>query len=263
MKLLKFLAILLCALTATAPMARASSSAWHEAEGGRVRLVTTGAPDADGRIRGVLDIRLAPGWKTYWRDPGDAGVPPTLDLGAAGSAQLLFPAPEWHHDGTYDWAGYSSSVALPVRINLSAPDYSGPITATAFLGICKTICIPLKADFVIDLAADPDNPGDSLAVAAAEARLPEPASTDFGVANVRVDGETVTFEVNGITDAAAELFVAGGENLAFSRPHPAMENGRLIFTSKMTSYAKGGRKRATVEYTLKSAEKSVAGSLSF
>ena len=48
-----------------------------------MRLVTTGSRDADGRLEGILDIELKPGWKTYWRDPGDAGVPPTIDVSAS------------------------------------------------------------------------------------------------------------------------------------------------------------------------------------
>src|SRR5688500_18454149 len=52
--------------------AHASSSEWFEMEGARIRLVTASKPDADGRLRGILDIELKPGWKTYWRDPGDA-----------------------------------------------------------------------------------------------------------------------------------------------------------------------------------------------
>ncbi|RUX21351.1 hypothetical protein EOA27_06205, partial [Mesorhizobium sp. M2A.F.Ca.ET.037.01.1.1] len=65
---------------ATGLPAEASSSIWYNSEGGKVRLVTTGKPDEAGKIRGVLDIALKPGWKTYWRDPGDAGVPPQLDI---------------------------------------------------------------------------------------------------------------------------------------------------------------------------------------
>ena len=66
--------------SATALPAAASSSSWYNSEGGKVRLVTSGKADAAGRIQGVLDIALKPGWKTYWRDPGDAGVPPQLDI---------------------------------------------------------------------------------------------------------------------------------------------------------------------------------------
>src|ERR1700741_2164925 len=80
----------------------ASSSDWYEAEGGRVRLVTTGAPDESGVIAGVLQVDLKPGWKTYWRDPGDAGVPPTLDASGSdnvASVTVMWPAPERFPDG--------------------------------------------------------------------------------------------------------------------------------------------------------------------
>ncbi len=67
-----------CPADARLPARRriASSSDWFETEGARIRLVTTGKPAADGKLKGMLDIELKPGWKTYWRDPGDAGVPP-------------------------------------------------------------------------------------------------------------------------------------------------------------------------------------------
>ena len=258
MKLLAILSVLACAQPALA-----SSSGWQEAEGARVRLVTTGEPDAQGHLRGMLDIRLEPGWKTYWRDPGDAGVPPTLDLGAGGSAEMLFPAPEWHHDGTYDWAGYSAPVAIPVTLKLSDPARPGPIEASAFLGLCKTICIPLNARLVLDPAADPGDPGDALAVAAAEAGLPGPATADFGVTAIRIDDGTAVFDVVGPVGADAELFVAASEGFAFSRPEPVMKDGKLSFTSKITSYLKAKPNDAVVNYTLKTPARSVSGTLPF
>jgi len=254
--------ILTIGLTFAAP-AFASSSAWHETEGGRVRLVTVGEPDEDGRLKALLDIRLDPGWKTYWREPGDAGVPPTLELVGGGSAELLYPAPDWHHDGTYDWAGYSSSVVLPVILNLPEPEHAGPLRATAFLGLCKTICIPLKADFVLDLYADPDNPSDSLALAGAEAQLPESASASFGVTNIQVDGDQTTFSITGYSGADAELFLAGSDGFVFSRPKPIVQDGKLSFKAKVTSYLKAKPKSATIFYTLKTPARSVSGTLPF
>ena len=56
----------------------------------------TGPADEKGVLQGALEIDLKPGWKTYWRDPGDAGVPPTIDATASSnvaSAELSFPAP--------------------------------------------------------------------------------------------------------------------------------------------------------------------------
>ncbi len=68
----------------------------------------------------MLEIDLKPGWKTYWRDPGDAGVPPTLDASASSniaSAELSFPAPQRFDDGFAIWAGYKEPVGIPGRLH--------------------------------------------------------------------------------------------------------------------------------------------------
>ena len=67
----------------------ASATDWLEVNGGRVRLVTSGLPDSSGLLNGALEIDLEPGWKTYWRDPGDAGVPPQIDI--ARSSNIAWP----------------------------------------------------------------------------------------------------------------------------------------------------------------------------
>ncbi|RUV48671.1 hypothetical protein EOA88_39080, partial [Mesorhizobium sp. M5C.F.Ca.IN.020.14.1.1] len=164
--------------------AAASSSTWYNSEGGRVRLVTSGKPDEAGRIHGVLDIALKPGWKTYWRDPGDAGVPPQIDISAStniANATFSFPPPQRHDDGYGKWAGYDHPVSLPVTFTVSAPNEPAVIDADIFLGICETICIPLQTKLTIDPGSDPDNAEDAALVKAALATLPAPARPDFGV----------------------------------------------------------------------------------
>ncbi|MGO4839085.1 protein-disulfide reductase DsbD domain-containing protein, partial [Rhizobiaceae sp. 2RAB30] len=140
--------------------ALASSSSWLETQGGRVRLVTAGAPDAQGVLAGALEIDLLPGWKTYWRDPGEAGVPPVLDVSGSknvASAELSFPAPQRFDDGYSKWAGYKHSIALPVKFTLKGPG-AGGIDANIFLGICETICIPVQGRLQVDPT---DDPGDA------------------------------------------------------------------------------------------------------
>src|SRR3546814_19049068 len=60
-------------------MAQAETTPWATNEGGRMRLVAL-PPDADGTVRGALQIEPKPGWITYWREPGDAGIPPHVTL---------------------------------------------------------------------------------------------------------------------------------------------------------------------------------------
>ena len=99
--LMKFHVASIAALTLVlgpAP-ALAASSGWHHADGTSLRIVTSDRSDADGRLRGALEIRLKPGWKTYWLDPGDAGVPPTLTLADGRPVDAAFPAPKRFDDG--------------------------------------------------------------------------------------------------------------------------------------------------------------------
>src|SRR5260221_9750226 len=81
----------------TSAAADPAASAWFETEQGRVRLIAA-APQigAADTLRLGLEFRLAPGWKIYWRAPGDAGLPPRLDWAGARNlpaAGIPWPAP--------------------------------------------------------------------------------------------------------------------------------------------------------------------------
>src|SRR5690606_16478618 len=101
--------------------AHAAASDWYHVEGGSVRVVTSGVPDENGVLRGALEIRLKRGWKTYWRDPGSSGVPPTLDVAVGdrtAPVEIGFPAPQRFDDGYAEWAGYDEPVALALSLHL-------------------------------------------------------------------------------------------------------------------------------------------------
>jgi DsbC/DsbD-like thiol-disulfide interchange protein len=207
-------ALLLTATICASP-ALASSSEWHKAEGGRVRLVTSGKADTEGRLKGALQIELKSGWKTYWRDPGASGVPPSIDVSTNPllvSADIDFPAPEHHFDGTATWAGYDRSIALPVTFQMRGSGSPGVIDASVFLGICETICVPVQANLAVDTRASADDPADATTVASAWAALPAAATAEFGARLVAADTKTVTVEIAAPGGAEqAELFLAGEE----------------------------------------------------
>ena len=257
---------LLFALLAAAP-ALASSSEWFETDGARIRLVTTGKADADGRLTGILDIDLKPGWKTYWRDPGDAGVPPYVDVAAStniAGAELDFPAPQRHDEGDFKWAGYDFPVALPVTFTLKTPGEPAIIDADVFLGVCETICIPVKTKLTLDPASDPDNPDDAAAVSAAQAALPEPEQPDFGVKVVSNPGDTtVVLEASFPGDpASAELFIAGDEGYTFTTPEKIEKDGKTLFSVEVGLPARRGTGPG-LHYTLVTDKGSVSGLLPY
>jgi DsbC/DsbD-like thiol-disulfide interchange protein len=228
----------LVTLLAGSPV-HASSSDWFETDGARVRLVTTGKPNEEGRLLGILDIELKPGWKTYWRDPGDAGVPPTLDVSTnpnIAKAEFDFPAPQRHDEGDFKWAGYDYPVALPVTFTLKDPAGPAMIDAGVFLGVCETICVPVQAKLAFDPADDPDNPDDASAVSAAFAAIPSAATPVFGVkvAEKASDAKVVLEAVFPGNPATAELFVAGGDGYVLTVPVKEERDGKTFFSLEVT-----------------------------
>src|SRR6476661_4306539 len=90
--------------TATSPVFAADVSPWDNDIRSAARLIAGNARDELGArvFRAGVEIKLEPGWKTYWRYPGDSGVPPTFDFSASDNvkeATVLFPAPVRFPDG--------------------------------------------------------------------------------------------------------------------------------------------------------------------
>lgn len=252
--------------------AHASSSPWFETEGGRFRLVTTGAADASGKLQGVLDIQLKPGWKTYWRDPGNSGVPPQVDVSASrnvSAAELSFPAPRRHDDGYAKWAGYDHPVGLPISFSIAAPGEPAAIAADVFLGICESICVPVHARLELDPAADPDNAADAAVVKAALDALPMPERADFGVTPAAADGEIVSvvaaFPGDAIPGSAAgvDFFIAGTDGYTFGVPERFEEAGKAMFKIKVLDRPKTKPEGKGLPYTLTTAEGAVEGFLPY
>ena len=256
-----FLATSALLLAMLASPAQSASSQWLETQGARVRLVTTGMPDRDGSLTGVIEIALAPGWKTYWRDPGEVGVPPNLDLDAStniAGARLSFPAPQRITDSYATWAGYEKSVALPVQLTLKKP--TDPISANVFLGVCEAICIPVQGVLEVDPAHDPENSEHASIVDTALADLPEAEGPDFGVTIVESTPERIVVEAKfpGTGDEV-EFFLAGEGGYALGTPERLKEEGRTIFSIALLDRPAARPAGGGLPYTLVTAAGAVAG----
>lgn len=140
--------------------AMAAASDWVESGETRVRLLSAGSvPDAEGRLRLGLEFDLDPGWKIYWRSPGDAGVPPQPDW--TGSSNLRFAEIEWPAPHRFtlfglQTFGYGDHVVLPVTAQAKRP--AAPVrlhTDLSYLA-CSEICVPHQVTLALDLPADGD-----------------------------------------------------------------------------------------------------------
>ncbi|KQT65094.1 MULTISPECIES: protein-disulfide reductase DsbD domain-containing protein [unclassified Aureimonas] len=208
-------------------------------EGAGLRLVAE-PPSADGVVRAALLVDLEPGWKTYWLDPGDAGIPPRLDLYAGADLQHLdaqFPLPHRLSEPYGASNVYSQPFAVALTLRRSdAPEAGKPATIdlSLTLGLCRDICIPASARLTLDIAAI--RPADARLVAYAFEALPEPSTGEVGIQSARLGEGGGAIEV----DAAApsdrpssetDLFLAGPAGWFFGAPGaPKRDGRRLTFT---------------------------------
>lgn len=111
---------------------------------------------ADGsHVAGVL-IDLQPGWKTYWRAPGEAGIPPRFDWAGSrniGALRPVWPTPSVMDQNGMTSVGYPGDVVIPFVIRPDRPSGDIEVQARMELGVCKDICIPAALGFAGTLPA--------------------------------------------------------------------------------------------------------------
>lgn len=149
--------------------------------------VRPGWTQADGSHLAGLHLTLAPGWKTYWRVPGDAGIPPQFDwAGSENIAQLAlsWPAPHVFDQSGYRSIGYKDDLVIPLHITPKTAGGDIRIKGEIDIGVCNDICIPQTFRFDQTVSADLYQPDP--VIAAALAATPYSAA-EAGVGSVTCD----------------------------------------------------------------------------
>lgn len=173
----------------------------------------------DAKIhRAGVEIRLAPGWKTYWRYPGDSGVPPHFDFAGSDNVKnvtVLWPAPQRLADSEGVTIGYKTNVVFPVRVE--AQDPARPVTLRLKLdyAICEKLCIPVDARS--ELALTGTAKANEAVLSAAEARIPQPVDLgegrEFSITAIQRDPAAsparILVDVKAPAGAKPELFAEG------------------------------------------------------
>ncbi len=154
----------------------ADAGPWNAGANSRARLLAAGPLQA-GLYTAGLEIELKGAAHTYWRDPGDAGVPPLLSTEGSRnvkSARLRFPAPQRIDENGLMVNGYRSNLVLPLEV--IPQDAKAPVhLALRFTyAACEKICVPADLSATLDLT--PDAPPSAQAGRLADARrhLPQP-----------------------------------------------------------------------------------------
>jgi DsbC/DsbD-like thiol-disulfide interchange protein len=192
-----------------------------------------------GTQMAALELKLAPGWKTYWRAPGEAGIPPEFDW--AGSSNIRSVAFHWPRPEVFDLNGmrtfgYHEALVLPVEF--SPVDAGRPIAVRARidLGVCNQICVPVTVSVAGELlpGAAPDP-----VIGAALADLPEPAAA-AGLSAARCAAEPIRDGVR--LTSRLDMPPIGPEEVAVVEL-----SDRTVWVSPAETRRRGGELSATAD----------------
>ncbi len=254
-----------CLIAAAPPPAfAADASAWDNDLRSAARLIAAGArTEAGGRVlRAGVEVKLNPGWKTYWRYPGDSGVPPTFDFSKSDNVKqvtVLWPAPERFVDGGGTSIGYKGDVIFPLRV---VPQDAGkPVTLRMKFdyGVCEKLCVPAKAQSELRLTGG--GGAQDRALDAAEARVPKAGHVgDRGPLSIRavrrdVGGSKprIVVDVAAPAGAALDLFAEGPAAdwaLPLPEPVPGAAAGLRRFAFELDGLPPGAKPDgATLRFT--------------
>jgi len=241
------LALLVLVLALTLPAFRSAGAAvsdWGRAEMVEARLVS--AVDGTGTGGSVslgLQVRLWPGWKTYWRSPGDAGLPPRLDWTGSGNlagVDIAWPAPIRFRVFGLETFGYEHELVLPLTARLAKPGRPLALKSAVDLLVCRDICVPAHFDLALALPAGPATPSaEATLIAEAVGKVPgDGAAAGLALATVRdasgPDGPAVEIEATARRPfAEPDLFLEGEAGQAFRPPEFRFDLGNRRLTARL------------------------------
>ena len=122
----------------------------------RLVAVEDGVGPGGATVSAGLVLDLAPGWHTYWRSPGEVGLPPALDWSGSGNVravELAYPAPERFEAFDIQNFGYADRVVFPLAVALERPGEPARLRLAADLLVCAEICVPERVALALDLPA--------------------------------------------------------------------------------------------------------------
>jgi DsbC/DsbD-like thiol-disulfide interchange protein len=167
-------------------------------------------------LLGGIAFQLQPGWKTYWRTPGDSGVPPRFDFSKSENIEavtVLWPAPLKFDDGAGGHSlGYHDQIVLPLRIVAKNTDKPVTLRADINYAVCEKLCIPVEASIELPFTSVAST--EDSALFAALDTVPKPASigdpNPLTIRDVKREGKsTVLVDVVSPDTRQVNLFVEG------------------------------------------------------
>lgn len=211
--------ICLTLLAGSVPRAAAAgpgASDWASGFHASFRLIDGGAGETGQRLAAV-EIRLDPHFKTYWRMPGDSGLPPSFDWARSENVkqvEVLWPAPTRFQDAAGSSIGYKDKAVLPLRVTLADPAKPAVLGLKLDYAVCEQICIPVTGEAAMPLggllAPFAGAVRDALALVPRSVRIGDAAAPAIAAVDVAADDKAL--QVTTLLPAAggpADVFAEG------------------------------------------------------
>lgn len=201
---------------------------WQKDDDVAVRLIA--GVDGVGEEKFIplgLDIQLAPDWHTYWRSPGDAGLPPQIDWrdslsgGNLQKVTLLYPAPKRYSVYGLETIGYRDHVVLPIEAELRMQGQALKVSAALSLLVCNDICVPKHFDLKLTVPTGPAKEStEAMLIHQYRALVPKDAeNSGLSIKKIVNDGRDLTLEVAArFPMVDPDLFVEDNKNISFGAP---------------------------------------------
>ncbi len=128
---------------------------WPQKRFSEIHLRAAPVGKADrAQLLGGIEIITRPGWKTYWRAAGEAGLPPQfswLSVENAQTPEILWPVPTRFVTDGLESYGYDDGVVLPFRLYPVDPAKPVRLHLQARYAVCLEICVPEQADLTLTI----------------------------------------------------------------------------------------------------------------
>jgi DsbC/DsbD-like thiol-disulfide interchange protein len=242
------------------------ASPWQRDGHSAVRLLAGSRSGAV--LLGGIAIQLQPGWKTYWRTPGDSGVPPRFDFSKSENIEavtILWPAPMKFDDGAGGSSlGYHDQIVLPLRIVAKNTDKPVTLRAAVNYAVCDKLCVPVEAD--VELAFTSVASTEDSALFAALDTVPKPANVGdpnpLTIRDIKRDGKSaVLVDVVAPPEAGNISLFVEGPTPDWALPVPKLQEhsppGVKRFTFELDGLPPGANPEgAALKFTLANGDRS-------
>lgn len=201
---------------------------------------------SDGTHMAALHMVLEPGWKTYWRAPGDVGIPPQFDWSGSSNIRAVstsWPTPDVFFEQGMRSVGYQREVIIPLRMTAQDTGTVMTLSGQMQIGLCKDICMPANLSFKATLPPTPTQPDPMIAAALADTPF---TANEAGVTSVRckidqnpkgglVLHTTITMPSAGGTEYV--VVEAGNPQVWVAEPDSHRDGGSLVASTRLIHVA--------------------------